>query len=1021
MEPGDYPHLAWEGKPGQPIPEAATDWLPGQGTASDPYRITQAAQLARLSLASVLWERHFLLATDLDLKDVALRPLGAVKGREFQGRFQGGGHVLANLSLDAGQDAGLFGCLGANGQVDDLGLRDVQIIARMDANAVGAVAGRNRGTIARCFATGSIRLVESSTRLGGLVGINEGLIEDCYAQMATESEDPWIWVDFLGGLVGFNRGGQVSHCYATEVTNVETSQGKVGGLVGFNTGQVLWSLWDMQTSGCSTSDGGLGFDTAEMKDAQVYALNGWAQEPDWVIQSGSDYPRLLWEASAGAAIPPAQIDGFPGQGTPDDPYRITQASQLATIGRAACLWDKCFALEADLNLMNEVLRPIGVGGGMAFDGSFDGRGHVLRNLFLGTADSRATCEGFFGAVGKTGTIRNLKIEDGRVAGGAYSSSLGLLAGQNAGDIDSCAADGIVTAEFESSDVGGLVGLNSGTLLACTANATVAGPGYVTNFGQLAGVNSGIIHGCVAEGTVITVTGPESYNAGGTRIGGLVGSNAAGVLSGCHSRGTIIGWRYVGGLCGINTGVVFHCEALGSVNCVGDFGQTGGLVGSNSSGLVLMCSAAGPVTGGGDISENGSGIGGLAGSNYGIVERSSATGNTVGSHNSSLAGGLLGFNAWGMVIDCYSEGQVLAADQPAALGGLVGIQSGILVNGYASGAVRGESDRGRVGGLAGYNRLAAPAGIIRNGFFLSLEDGGGPDNGYGTPRSRQQMQSIENFASWDLYGRAADGSEDVWFMPQGRPPVLTWQAPETGLAVVPSVVGLTPEQARDVLEGAGFQVGTACADCDRSIPAGRALGTKPMLTAPAGATVDLLVSTGPYALDENPGDGTAENPYQIATAGQLEALADHPEAWSRCFVLTRDIDLSCRLFDRALIAPDQGVPFTGQFDGTGHTIHHLSIVGSSQGYLGLFGMIGKEGRVINLCLDGVRVAANQGSDRIGSIAGRSQGILLGCRARGLVCGGDLVNALVGWNEGTLLECSSEVLVQGSPEVEPIIDD
>jgi hypothetical protein len=132
-------------------------------------------------------------------------------------------------------------------------------------------------------------------------------------------------------------------------------------------------------------------------------------------------------------------------------------------------------------------------------------------------------------------------------------------------------------------------------------------------------------------------------------------------------------------------------------------------------------------------------------------------------------------------------------------------------------------------------------------------------------------------------------------------------------------------------------------------------------------------------------------------------------------------LSCRLFDQALIAPNQDVPFTGQFDGTGHTIRHLSIVGSSQGYLGLFGMIGEGGRVINLCLDGVRIAANRGSDRIGSIAGRSQGILLGCRARGLVCGGYLVNALVGWNEGALSECSAEVLVQGSPDAEPTEDD
>ena len=198
----------------------------------------------------------------------------------------------------------------------------------------------------------------------------------------------------------------------------------------------------------------------------------------------------------------------------------------------------------------------------------------------------------------------------------------------------------------------------------------------------------------------------------------------------------------------------------------------------------------------------------------------------------------------------------------------------------------------------------------------------------------------------------------------------------------------------------------------------------MLVAPAGSTVGLIISAGPYDLESNAGDGTAENPYQIATAGQLLALADHPEVWSDCFVLTDDIGLFGRLFNRALIAPDeedgwaevrfQGTPFTGQFDGAGHTIHHLTIVGSRNDCLGLFGKIGEDARVSNLRLDGVRIIGDERSVCTGSIAGHLEGALVGCHVQGLVRGGEQTGALVGLNEGTLTDCSSDVVVHAPPD-------
>lgn len=91
-----------------------------------------------------------------------------------------------------------------------------------------------------------------------------------------------------------------------------------------------------------------------------------------------------------------------------------------------------------------------------------------------------------------------------------------------------------------------------------------------------------------------------------------------------------------------------------------------------------------------------------------------------------------------------------------------------------------------------------------------------------------------------------------------------------------------------------------------------------------------------------GDGTKENPYQIATAAELAKLADDVNAggnWSRgkYFVLTADIVINENLLDASasslegqkagkLLKPvgtfasyDTYVPFMGVFDGQGHTI------------------------------------------------------------------------------------------------------
>ena len=116
-----------------------------------------------------------------------------------------------------------------------------------------------------------------------------------------------------------------------------------------------------------------------------------------------------------------------------------------------------------------------------------------------------------------------------------------------------------------------------------------------------------------------------------------------------------------------------------------------------------------------------------------------------------------------------------------------------------------------------------------------------------------------------------------------------------------------------------------------------------------AAVLLLAIVSTATAKYSGGSGTAQDPYQIATAADLILLGETPTDYDKHFILTADIDLEPNLpgrkvFDKAVIAPDtdsvksgfQGTPFTGVFDGNGHTISRLTIKGG--GDVGLFGQL-----------------------------------------------------------------------------------
>lgn len=130
-----------------------------------------------------------------------------------------------------------------------------------------------------------------------------------------------------------------------------------------------------------------------------------------------------------------------------------------------------------------------------------------------------------------------------------------------------------------------------------------------NAGGVAGWSYGNIENCSVSGSVIG-RGKNSI------VGGVVGSQNGGFLTGCSSSATVKGVTYAGGIAGeTNSGAsLTGCYATGDVTVENDGtnnSHAGGVVGYNGGGTLTACYAWGSVTG------SGSGtiyVGGVTGAN-----------------------------------------------------------------------------------------------------------------------------------------------------------------------------------------------------------------------------------------------------------------------------------------------------------------------------------------------------------------------------------------------------------------------
>ena len=523
-EGNDYPRLAWENQPGEPIAAIPlADFLAGSGAEDDPFLIYTAEELNLIGWGICDWDKHFKLMADINLS--------AYRGTEFNiigitapyvpfaGVFDGNGHTIANFSYTCtdATSAGLFGYVtdwSTNTEIKNLGL----INPNVDAGK-GDCAGS----------------------LVGYLGV--ATVTNCYVKGGTVSGD-----DRIGGLIGLINGGRIVTSYSTATVNGE---GNVGGLVGSGAGAVhpvIGCFWDIQTSGQAASAGGTGKTTAEMQTAATFIEAGWDFVDEivngtcdyWQIEPG-DYPRLRYSAGASPVMPE-------GLGTAEQPYLIRDTRDLGTV------WFEPLAhyrLEASLDLSGTTWSMAVV---PWFGGTFDGNGQVISDLHI----QGYGYLGLFGQLGHGAAVSNLGLQEVDVNGtGNY---VGGLVGYSDGRITTSYGSGTVCGRGW---VGGLAGYNEGSIATSYGSGTVCGSGV----GGLVGLNAGNVTQCYTSGLIIGT---------GQGVGGLVGSNYSGDLSNCYSTSTVSGEGTLGGLVGDNWGDASITSSFWDVKTSGQATNAGGI-------------------------------------------------------------------------------------------------------------------------------------------------------------------------------------------------------------------------------------------------------------------------------------------------------------------------------------------------------------------------------------------------------------------------------------------------------------
>ncbi len=334
-----------------PIDMFVSSGSDGNGTEANPYEIAGNYDLDSINTAL---SSHYIMTADIYLSHntnyykaviaPALRyyPFGSTfYDIPFSGYFEGNNHIISNLNISASEVShiALFGYIGKDGTVANLGIKNSSSYIYNGHSLVSILCGQNDGEIKNCHIIKSV-IKGNGSMFGGLCACNSGSIINSYvSDMTTEpSQSVYIGLlcgfnykgvikdcysvglvndkrasSYIGGLCGQLRYGAISNCYSAYKVIKDNQTQYIGGICGrYIDGTFNRCFWDAEISGINKGVGNLDEDpndlvgktTLQLQTLSTFTDANW----DFVGESnngyndiwrmcvdGVNYPRLSWE------------------------------------------------------------------------------------------------------------------------------------------------------------------------------------------------------------------------------------------------------------------------------------------------------------------------------------------------------------------------------------------------------------------------------------------------------------------------------------------------------------------------------------------------------------------------------------------------------------------------------------------------------------------------------------------------------------------------------------------------------
>ena len=494
----------------------------------------------------------------------------------------------------------------------------------------GGVCGVNYGTLTGCTNNGTVSGFYDT--VGGVCGKNRGTIENC-TNSGTVSGTV-----YLGGVCGYNENGTITNCTNTGAVYGTVGSNQVGGVCGVNNVTITNCYWlDTAYSvgvGRNTSTGTA--TDVEQKTASefasgevAYLLNGSSSDsPVWyqnLGEGGDPYP--VPDSSHGIVYAEQYCDGattgnysnskiiihanyengfctlcgtYQSADLNGDVYEISNAGQLfwfaalvnGTLEGTAQNAAASAVLTTNIDLSDKAWTPIG-NASTIYNGTFDGQNHTISGMKIENAESYS---GLFGNV--TGTVKNFTVNGSITITGSESVSkvggaVGSLGTASAvGTVSGVTSDVDITVSAGNDHIGGVVGSMPENSSPTVQNCVYTGDINITvAAGSVAGIvgyiRTGTIQNCANQGG-ISVSG-----SGDGSVGGILGycNNSKIYIRNCYNSGGISaeGTANVGAIVGNNRDDNNHVGQATVTNCyylAGSAAKGQGQLGTDATGTVV---------------------------------------------------------------------------------------------------------------------------------------------------------------------------------------------------------------------------------------------------------------------------------------------------------------------------------------------------------------------------------------------------------------------------------------------------